>query len=103
MEFTHKILVGIAYDQVLKKTSCGFAVKELKTLESEEPDVLGFGSNQHSVLIEVKISRSDFLTDMKKSFRKNPDMGMGTQRFYFCPTNLIKQEELPNGWGACIC
>lgn len=26
-------------------------------------------------------------------------MGMGFQRFYCCPTNLIKVEELPAGWG----
>ncbi len=99
MKFTHKKLVDVAYDWVLKNTSCGFAVKELKTLESENPDVLGFGSNQHSVLIEVKVSRCDFLADRKKPFRQNPNIGIGTQRFYCCPTDLIKQNELPIGWG----
>ena len=99
MEYTHQKLVDIAHQWVIKNTSCGFAIKELKTLEREQPDVLGFGSGQHSVLIEVKISRSDFLADRKKSFRNNPSIGMGTQRFYCCPNGLINKEELPVGWG----
>ena len=96
----HRQLVEIAYKWVLKNTSCGVAFKELYTLANGEyPDVIGFGSGGHSVLVEVKVSRADFLKDQKKMFRKNPEMGMGRQRFYLCPTGLIKQEELPAGWG----
>lgn len=97
----HKELVDIALKWVLKKTTCGVAFKELNTHASngEYPDVIGFGAWGHSVLIECKASRSDFLSDKKKSFRKNPELGMGSQRFYCCPTGLIKPEELPQGWG----
>lgn len=100
-QWTHKQLIPIAYRWVLKNGSCGVAFKELNSLASngEYPDVIGFGSWGRSVLIEVKVSRSDFLCDKKKSFRKNPEKGMGRYRYYCCPTGLIKQNELPNGWG----
>lgn len=99
--FTHRELVEIAYRWVLNNTSCGFAFKELASLNDtgEIPDVIGFGSNAHSVLVECKCSRSDFLSDRRKEFRKEPGIGMGAQRFYCCPIGLIKKEELPDGWG----
>jgi len=98
---THKDLVQIAHRWVLKNASCGVAFKEFVSNNNtgEQPDVIGFGSWGHSVLIEVKISRSDFLCDKHKKFRKEPHTGMGTRRYYCCPTGLIKKEELPEGWG----
>jgi len=100
-KFTHKDLIPIAYRWVLKNGSCGVAFKELNTncINGEYPDVIGFGAWGHSVLIEVKVSRSDFLCDKKKTFRKHPEKGMGSERFYMCPSGLIKKEELPLGWG----
>lgn len=62
----------------------------------EQPDVLGFRSSC-SALVEVKISRSDFLTDKKKPERSAG--GLGLYRFYLCPEGLIKPEELPPKWG----
>ena len=97
---THKQLIDVGYAWILKSGSCGVAFKELNTLASNEyPDIIGFGTQGHSVLLEVKVSRSDFQADKKKSFRKNPVLGMGTQRFYLVPKNLITIEELPTGWG----
>lgn len=100
-EKLHRKLVEAAYRWVLKNSSCGVAFKELNTnaCNGEYPDVIGFGAWGHSVLIECKTSRSDFHADKKKSFRKNPSLGMGTQRFYCCPTGLLKIEDLPEGWG----
>lgn len=95
----HSDLIPVAYKWVLKNASCGCAFKELYSLNSEYCDVIGFGSGGFSVLVEVKVSRSDFLADKKKSFRKNPSQGMGTERYYCCPAGLIKIEELPVGWG----
>lgn len=97
---THKDLVNISHKWVLNNASCGVAFKELSCAGSNEiPDVIGFGGWEHSVLIECKVSRSDFLSDKNKSFRKDPKLGMGTQRLYCCPTGLIKINELPEGWG----
>lgn len=96
---THKELVNIAYGWVLKNGSCGFAFRELKCINEEIPDVIGFGSWSHSILIECKVSRSDFLSDKFKSFRLDPSSGMGKHRAYCCEDGLIKPDELPEGWG----
>ncbi len=95
----HRKLVDIAYRWVLGVGKCGVAFKELVSAGVEIPDVIGFASSGHSVLIEVKASRQDFLSDKKKMFRMNPELGMGTRRYYCCPTDLIKIADLPYGWG----
>ena len=53
----------------------------------------------HSVLVECKISRADFLADREKPFRQKSHRGMGCERFYFTPAGLLRPEELPAGWG----
>jgi len=81
-----------------ERWKCGITFSELSTAVSETPDVLGFYSGGAS-LIEAKASRSDFLSDKKKMFRRRPKNGMGNYRFYACPTGLIKEKELPKSWG----
>ena len=71
---------------------------EFFTHNAELPDVAGFGMRS-STVIECKVTRADFLKDAKKSFRLNPNSGMGDYRYYCCPKDLIKPEELPYGWG----
>jgi hypothetical protein len=91
----HKQLVEIGYRWLLKSGGCGVALKELKSINQEIPDVIGFSSH-HSYVLECKISRGDFLKDKKKGHR---EFGMGDYRYYICPTGLIKPEELPAKWG----
>lgn len=50
-------------------------------------------------VVEVKVSRNDFLSDKKKSFRQVTEKGMGNFRYYLCPDGLIELSELPKGWG----
>ena len=92
---THKMLVEIAYKWLLKNGSIGVAFKELRSLASEIPDVIGFGQSA-STMIECKASRADFLRDKKKPHRSK---GMGNWRFYCCPDGMIRVDELPKGWG----
>ncbi|MFA5649540.1 MAG: hypothetical protein WC914_00140 [Proteiniphilum sp.] len=66
--------------------------------QCEQPDAFGFGSCG-TQLIEVKLSRGDFLADKKKFFRINPEFGLGTFRSYLCPEGLISIDELPPKWG----
>lgn len=96
MIYSHSELVNLGYKWCLSR--CGFAFKELVTLSSETPDVIGFNSNG-TFLLEAKCSRSDFFADKKKSFRENPFMGMGDWRFFICEKGLIKINELPKHWG----
>lgn len=95
---THSDLVQIAYRWVLRQ-GCVVAFKELVTIAMETPDVIGFGGPVPSVLIEVKVSRSDFKADAKKFHRIYPKEGMGSHRIYCAPEGLLKLEELPAGWG----
>lgn len=64
----------------------------------EEPDAIGWTPCGHSSLIEVKVSRQDFLADKKKPHRKIPEKGMGRRRYLLCQRDLIKPEEAPEGW-----
>jgi hypothetical protein len=63
------------------------------------PDAIGWKRGCHSVLVECKITRADFLADRAKPFRQEPEQGVGSERFYLTPPVLIKTEELPAGWG----
>lgn len=121
---THKELCEIGSKFLKRPESanghgCHFALIE-PSCYGENPDVIGFrhgvtgvkeyqidnvvktyeyGWDVGSVVLEAKTSRSDFLADRKKPHRINPETGMGKWRYYICPNNLIKIEELPDKWG----
>jgi hypothetical protein len=63
------------------------------------PDAIGWKQACHSVLVECKVTRADFLADRAKPFRQKPEKGVGSERFYLTPAGLAKIEELPAGWG----
>lgn len=95
---THDDLVKKAETWLLKTKGCGFAFSDLRTINCETPDAIGFKSGM-SILVEVKVSRNDFHADKKKIFRLNPSLGMGYFRYFLCPKGLIKPEDLPEKWG----
>jgi len=72
---------------------------EFSTAADENPDVIGWAAGAGSVLIECKLSRSDFLRDAAKTARRNPRAGMGQRRYYLCPSNVIQVKDLPPKWG----
>ena len=82
----------------LRRPTCPYVAVELATANQETPDVFGW-NYWTSVLIEVKVSRSDFLADKRKPFRLFPEEGLGEYRYYCCPDGLIKPEEVPHYWG----
>ena len=98
MELAHKDLVKLAERWLTKTKRCGFVLTELVTWADEIPDAIGFRDSD-SYLVECKISRTDFFADQKKHFRQNPEMGMGTFRYYLCQGGIIKPEDLPPRWG----
>jgi len=96
---THKQLVTrIATWYKNNHQSC-IVMAELKTSAQEIPDVIVWKSGAHSILIECKTSRADFLSDKDKFFRRQESYGMGEERYYAAPTGIIRPEELPEGWG----
>ena len=104
-----------------RRYRCGIVLSEQSCAGGETPDVIGWkGSSTpsrakpraardgdpgscRSVVIECKISRADFFVDREKPFRKQPENGMGCERFYLVPQALIRADELPQGWGLLEC
>ena len=79
---------------------CGVVMTERKTIASTEiPDAIGWHSNR-SIVVECKASRADFLADRKKAARTAGPNALGAWRFYLTPPGLIKEAEVPSGWGV---
>jgi hypothetical protein len=95
---THPQLVEKAVHW-LRGYRCGVVLSEQACVSGEMPDAIGWKRACHSVLVECKITRSDFLADRAKPFRLKPETGVGCERFYFVPAGLIRCDELPGGWG----
>lgn len=106
---THKALCALAVTWLQRPNSrsgpgCTVALAETASaFNGEIPDAIGWSPFAHaragSVVVEVKISRSDFLADAAKPHRAAPATGMGDYRYYLAPQGLIAQEELPPKWG----
>jgi len=95
---THAALVRIAV-QWLRSYRCGVVLSEQACVSGEMPDAIGWKRACHSVLVECKLSRSDFLADRAKPFRQKSELGVGNERFYLAPAGLIRTDEVPLGWG----
>jgi hypothetical protein len=95
---THEKLVARAVAW-LRSYRCGVVLSEQSCASGETPDAIGWKLGCHSVLVECKISRADFLIDLEKPFRRQPAKGMGCERFYLTPSGLLDSGELPVGWG----
>jgi hypothetical protein len=83
----------------LRRYRCGVVLSEQACVSGEMPDAIGWKKACHSVLVESKVSRGDFLADRGKPFRLKPESGVGCERYYLAPRGLIRLEELPAGWG----
>lgn len=103
----HAELCEIAKKWLLRNNSqgghgCGVALSECRSgWGGEIPDAIGYRamtSKTETVVVEVKVSRSDFLADAKKPHRAD-GFGMGTFRYYMCPEDLIQISDLPPRWG----
>ena len=98
---THAELVKRAFAW-LKKKRCSIVASELVTGGVETPDVIGWHGIE-SILVEAKISISDFRADQKKIFRM-AGRGMGMRRYYIVPSELLDKilPLLPEGWGLLV-
>lgn len=95
---THEKLVKHAVAW-LRRYGCGVVLSEQSCSSGETPDAIGWKRACHSVVVECKISRADFLADKEKPFRVKPEKGMGCERFYLVPAGLLSANELRAGWG----
>jgi hypothetical protein len=83
----------------LRSYRCGVVLAEQACASGEMPDAIGWKRQSHSVLVECKVTRADFLADRAKPWRAKPEQGVGCERFYLAPAGLIRGDELPCGWG----
>jgi hypothetical protein len=83
----------------LRSYGCGVVLSEQSCVSGETPDAIGWKRASHSVIVECKVSRADFLADREKPFRRKPEIGMGCERYYLAPPALLTPDELPAGWG----
>ena len=100
--FTHNELIVVAEKFLKHSFHCGVHVSETSSSgpkASESPDAIGWKSyGNKSCVIEVKVSRGDFLGDGNKEHRKGPD-GMGNWRYFLVPKGLVEASEVPDTWG----
>jgi hypothetical protein len=87
----------------LRSYRCSVVLSEQACASGEMPDAIGWKRTQHSVVVECKISRADFLADHAKPFRQKPELGLGCERFYLTVPDLVEASELPTGWGLLEC
>jgi hypothetical protein len=87
----------------LRHHRCGVVLSEQACVSGEMPDAIGWKRACHSVVVECKISRADFLADRGKPWRQKPDAALGCERFYLTPAGLVRPEELPPKWGLLEC
>jgi len=83
----------------LRRYRCGVVLSEQACASGEMPDAIGWKKACHSVLVECKASRPDFLADAEKTWRQKPETGVGCERYYLAPRGLIRADEIPSGWG----
>jgi hypothetical protein len=95
----HSTLVSRAVEWLRSSYGCGIILSEQYCASGEIPDAIGWKGFCHSVVVECKISRADFLADAAKPFRLRPDEGLGAERLYLAPAGIIRPEELPKDWG----
>ena len=105
-DLTHASLCAVAV-RWLKRANgagghgCHVAVSECRPeTTGEAPYAIGFraGHLSGSVVVEVKVSRADFLADKGKPHRA-AGAGMGTWRYYMAPAGLLTVADMPDRWG----
>ena len=95
---THSALVELAV-RWLRRYGCGIVLSEQACVSGEVPDAIGWKGACRSVVVECKLSRSDFLADRAKPFRQNSELGLGCERWNLTPAGLLSAENLPRSWG----
>ena len=95
----HAQLVARAAEWLRSRYGCAIVLTEQYCATGEVPDVIGWKASCQSVLVECKVSRSDFLADAYKPFRLAPEEGLGSKRLYMAPAGMIARDELPQHWG----
>lgn len=93
---SHHDLVKAAGNWLRNTRRCRFVSCEHTTILPETPDAIGWAADG-SILVECKTSSADFARDGEKQHRRFD--GVGEERWFLCPRNVINPDKLPEGWG----
>jgi hypothetical protein len=106
-QMKHHQLVDRAWRYLVNSRRCSVTIRELGS-GYEIPDVLGWYSQWASILIECKVTFSDFKNDQRKTFRNSKnskdEAGLGNNRYYMVPM-ILKEKVLPlipEHWGLLV-
>lgn len=89
----HADLVLRAARWLRNTRGCSVVFTEFACSGGEIPDAIGW-QYQHSILVECKTSRSDFMADKNKPWRRMPELGMGLERYFMVPEGIITPTDL---------
>lgn len=93
---THHELVAVA-GRWLTRQGCNVVLTE-RNAGGECPDAIGWSCvGFSSIVVECKVSVSDFRADRRKAWRNQPSMGL--TRWFLAPKGLLTGESMPPGWG----
>jgi hypothetical protein len=96
----HDELVKFASKWLRNKKKCSVVITEMTGGTRETADAVGW-SGTACYLVEAKVSINDYKADLKKFFRRYPEYGIASSRYYLVPKELVKiiKYELPDNWG----
>lgn len=95
---THDLLIEQAA-KWLERKGCSIVITDMAHQGPETPDAIGWYGRAGSILIECKASLADFRADAHKCFRRDPERGMGCQRYFCALRGLLSPDKLPPKWG----
>ena len=103
-DLTEHAQLVVRADRWLRNTlHCRVVLTELRaaTAVGDIPDDVGWVGwvGGCCIQVECKVSRSDFISDLKKISRRIGMPCLGDWRFYLTPPGLLTGLELPEGWG----
>lgn len=97
---THDELVRRARRWLANTRRCSLVATERNAWAcGESPDAIGWRYDGYSILVECKLSLADFYADQRKPGRRESWRGMGRERWYLTPAELLAGRYLPLGWG----
>ncbi len=96
---THAELVERAEAWLRGTMRCSVVLTERQGRVGEMPDAIGWWPSGASAMVECKASRGDYFADLKKPWRRVPEIAMGAERWYLVPDGLVSVGDLPEAWG----
>jgi hypothetical protein len=104
-EITHAKLVHVAARWLRTYAKCKVVLTEYANKYPETPDALGWTAQETCILVECKVSATDFVADKQKAYRAIWSDGIGDQRYYLLTSALWQQlhlSSIPDSWGILV-